>query len=146
MRSILLARFILALALAIGAGVAQAQSADEAAVAQNVAAFTKAMLGKDKATFERLCADQMSYGHSSNRMETKAEFIADATGPRSVWKFIDITGQTVQVAGSNAIVRHVLTGETDVSGKVSPVKIGVLMVWSKADGNWKLLARQAFRI
>ena len=26
------------------------------------------------------------------------------------------------------------------------VKIGVLMVWHKQDGNWKLLARQAVRL
>jgi ketosteroid isomerase-like protein len=146
MRVIQLSGLLLSLALLAGAPCALAQSADEAAVTQNVAAFTKAMLGKDKATLEKLCAEQMSYGHSSNRMETKQQFIDDATGPRSVWKFIDISGQSVQVAGNNAIVRHVLTGETDVSGKVSPVKIGVLMVWTKADGSWKLLARQAFRI
>ena len=31
-------------------------------------------------------------------------------------------------------------------GKTNPVKIGVLMVWHKQDGNWKLLARQAVRL
>ena len=31
-------------------------------------------------------------------------------------------------------------------GKTTPVKIGVLMVWHKQDGHWKLLARQAVRL
>jgi hypothetical protein len=43
-------------------------------------------------------------------------------------------------------VRHTLTGETERDGKTTPVQIGVLMVWHKHDGNWKLLARQAVRL
>jgi ketosteroid isomerase-like protein len=43
-------------------------------------------------------------------------------------------------------VRHILTGETERDGKTNPVKIGVLMVWHKQDGHWKLLARQAYRL
>jgi hypothetical protein len=39
-----------------------------------------------------------------------------------------------------------VTGETERDGKTNPVKIGVLMVWHKQDGNWKLLARQAVRL
>jgi hypothetical protein len=43
-------------------------------------------------------------------------------------------------------VRYILTGETESEGKTNSVKIGVLMVWHKQDGRWKLLARQAYRI
>jgi ketosteroid isomerase-like protein len=31
-----------------------------------------------------------------------------------------------------------LTGETESAGKTNAVKIGVLMVWQKQDGRWKL--------
>ena len=65
---------------------------------------------------------------------------------RSAWKFITLTDQSTQIAGNNAIARHILTGETESEGKTNAVKVGVLMVWLKQDGNWKLLARQAFRI
>jgi hypothetical protein len=37
-------------------------------------------------------------------------------------------------------------GETEGDGKTDPVKIGILMVWHKHDGNWQLLARQAVRL
>ena len=44
-------------------------------------------------------------------------------------------------------MRHLMTGETvNPSGQVSPVKVGVLQVWQKKDGNWLLLARQAHRL
>ena len=54
--------------------------------------------------------------------------------------------QTIKIVDNDAIVRHTLTGETERDGKTNPVKIGVLMVWHKQDGNWKLLARQAVRL
>jgi ketosteroid isomerase-like protein len=122
-----------------------AQSSDEAAVAQAVEAFRNAMLKGDRSQFEVLCADQLSYGHSGGRIETKAQFIDAATSGRSVWKFITLTDQNNQIVGNTAIVRHILTGETEREGKTNPVKIGVLMVWHKQNGSWKLLARQAYR-
>jgi hypothetical protein len=93
------------------------------------------MLTADRAQFTALTADQLSYGHSAGRVENKTQFIDAATGGQSRWKFITLTDQTIQIVDKNAIVRHTLTGET-----------GVLMVWHKQDGNWKLLARQAVRL
>jgi ketosteroid isomerase-like protein len=136
----------MALTLLTGAAVTAAQSGDEAAVAQAVEAFRNAMLKADRSQFEALCADQLSYGHSAGRVENKAQFIDAATSGRSTWKFITLTDQTNQIVGNNAIVRHTLTGETERDGKTNPVKIGVLMVWQKQDGNWRLLARQAVRL
>jgi ketosteroid isomerase-like protein len=146
MRTLVLSTVVMALALLGGAPVAAAPSGDEAAVAQAVEAFRNAMLKADRSQFEALCADQLSYGHSAGRVETKAQFIDAATSGRSTWKFITLTDQTTQIVGNTAIVRHTLTGETERDGKTNPVKIGVLMVWHKQDGNWKLLARQAVRL
>jgi ketosteroid isomerase-like protein len=146
MRTLVRSTVVMALALLTGAPVAAAQSGDEAAVAQAVEAFRNAMLKADRSQFETLCADQLSYGHSAGRVETKAQFIDAATSGRSTWKFITLTDQTTQIVGNTAIVRHTLTGETEREGKTNPVKIGVLMVWHKQDGNWKLLARQAVRL
>jgi ketosteroid isomerase-like protein len=145
MRTLVVSTVVLALAL-LGAAHVAAQSSDEAAVAQAVEGFRNAMLKADRSQFEALCADQLSYGHSAGRVENKAQFIDAATSGRSTWKFITLTDQTNHIVGNTAIVRHTLTGETERDGKTNPVKIGVLMVWQKQDGNWKLLARQAVRL
>lgn len=131
--------------LGLGSELA-AQSSDEAAIVQAVEAFRKAMLAADRSQLEALCADQLSYGHSSGRLETKTQFVDNAVSGRSVWKFITLTDQSSQVVGNNAIARHILTGETESGGKTNAIKIGVLMVWQKQDGRWKLLARQAYKI
>ena len=52
-----------------------AQSSEEAAVLQAVDALTKAMLDADRARLEELVADQLSYGHSSGVIQTKAQFV-----------------------------------------------------------------------
>jgi ketosteroid isomerase-like protein len=146
MRTLALSTVVIALALLGTVPVAAAQSGDEAAVAQAVEAFRTAMLKADRGQFEALTADQLSYGHSAGRVENKAQFIDAATSGRSRWQFITLTDQTTQIVGDTAIVRHTLTGETERDGKTNPVKIGVLMVWHKQNGDWKLLARQAVRL
>lgn len=134
------------ISLAMVAGQTQAQGGDEAAVAAAVEAFRTAMLKADKAAFERLCAEQLSYGHSAGRIETKAEFIAASTSGRSSWNFINLADASIRIVGDNAIARHTLTGETLSEGKTTAIKIGILMVWQRQGTDWKLLARQAFRL
>jgi hypothetical protein len=136
----------MALALLSAASVVGAASGDEAAVAQAVEAFRNAMLKADRSQFEALTADQLSYGHSAGRVENKAQFINGATSGQSRWKFITLTDQSTQIVGNTAIVRCTFTGESERDGKTNPVKLGVLMVWNKQDGHWKLLARQAVRL
>lgn len=133
------------MASGIGGG-AQAQSADEAAVAKSVEAFREAMHKADKAAFEKLCHAQLSYGHSAGRIETKDEFIAASTNGKTVWKSIALSDTSVKVVGGNAIARHKLTGETLSEGKTNAINIGILMVWAKQGTDWQLLARQAFRL
>jgi hypothetical protein len=132
--------------LGLVSAASASEPGDEAEVTRAVEAFRKAMLEADRKQFEALCADQLSYGHSSGKLQTKTVFIDDATSGRSVWKSLTFADPTVQIAGTSAISRFTFIGENESEGKVNSVKIGVLMVWQKQDGNWKLLARQAFKI
>ena len=144
MRACVLSNFVLSLAVLIGSPSAFAQSADEAAVAQAVEAFRKAVMAKDRGQLEALIADQLQYWHSDGRVETRAEHIADVTSKRALWKSIDLTNQVIRVTGDTAIVRHNYTGESErEGGKMQSTRIGVFMVWQKQGGQWRLLARQA---
>ncbi|MSO77788.1 MAG: nuclear transport factor 2 family protein [Alphaproteobacteria bacterium] len=124
-----------------------AESADEAAVAKAVDALNKAMLAADKAALEALVADKVSYGHSSGRLETKAELVQAFVSKKSVYKSIVITNPSVAVTGNSAIVRHVFAVDFESDGKPGSAKVGVMQVWQKqADGRWQLFARQAFQL
>ena len=143
MQALVLSNFVLALALLIGSPLVSAQSSDEAAVAQAVDAFRKAVIAKDRGQLDALLADQLSYWHSDGRLENKAIIITDAMSKRAVYKSIDLTNQTIHLKGDLAIVRHNFTGESEREGKIVETKLGVFMVWQKQAGSWKLLARQA---
>ena len=123
-----------------------AQSGEEAAVNQAIEALRKAMVDADKARLEELVADQLSYGHSSGVVESKAQFVSVVADKKTIYKSITLLEPTTTIAGSNAIARHIFTAETEAGGKAASARVGVLQVWQKQDGRWKLLARQAFRL
>ena len=136
----------LALAASSLPSLAHAESADEAAVKKAVDDLSKAMMAADKAALEALLSDQLSYGHSAGRLETKAIFMDVVAGKKTLYKSITLSEPTVAVAGNNAIARHTMAVETESDGKPGSAKVGVLQVWVKDGGSWKLLARQAFRV
>ncbi len=119
---------------------------DENAVAAATEGLRQAMLTADRAGFDSLCAETLSYGHSSGRVESKAEFIDANIADPPIWKAISVRDQTVRVSGDTAIVRHSLSADTERDGKASSVRIGVLLAWQKQASAWKLLARQAFKL
>lgn len=132
---------------ALGASSAFAASAGGTAdVAAAVEAFRKAMLASDRKQFEALCADQLTYGHSSGRVQTKQEFIDEASSGKTKWNSITLVDQSVLPAGTNAMARFVFTGENVSDGKTNTLKFGVLMVWVKQRSKWRLLARQGYKI
>ena len=118
---------------------------DEKDVASACDALRDAMLTADRTKLGGLCAEALSYGHSAGQVETKAEFVEANIADPPIWKSISLSGQTVRVSGDTAVVRHTMAAETQRDGKASSVKIGVLLIWQKQAGAWKLLARQAFK-
>ncbi|MGA8755212.1 MAG: nuclear transport factor 2 family protein [Stellaceae bacterium] len=138
--------------LAIGAAnllrgsAALAQASDEGAVKDDVDALRKALLSQDKAELDKLTADQLSYGHSDGRVQNKAEFIDGVMKRKAVIKSLTFPDLKISLAGDAAIVRHLYVSESEADGKITNTKIGVLCVWQKQDGNWKLLARQAYKL
>lgn len=123
-----------------------AQSKDETAVASAVEALKKAMIDADKTALESIAADALSYGHSNGKVEDKAEFVRAIVSGESDFVTINLTEQTIKIAGNAAIVRHKLSATTNNSGKPGTANLALLMVWQKQKGGWKLLARQAVKI
>lgn len=133
-------------ALAGCAGLSSGGSATDApAVAAAAEKLRVAMIDPTPAALDALVAEDLSYGHSGGKVDTKASFIADLMSGASDFVTIAITEQSVKVAGDAAIVRHTLTADTLDAGKPGKVNLKVLQVWQKQGGGWKLLARQAVR-
>ncbi len=125
---------------------ALASPADEAAVSAQVEALREAVFKADKAKMEELTASTLNYGHSAGRIENKAEFVAAVLGRKGDLKSLKWTDIKIAVTGNTAVVRHGWESVTELEGKTTETKVGVMQVWQKFDGKWQLYARQAFRL
>ena len=143
--------FLIAASAVLFTGCAMAPAGGGASAEPAVAAAAErlrlAMIDPTPATLGALVADELSYGHSSGKVDTKASFIGDLVERKSDFVSITITDQTIKVVdGRTAIVRHTLAADTNDSGKPGKVALKILGIWQKQGGEWKMLARQAVRI
>jgi ketosteroid isomerase-like protein len=134
-------------ALALAAP-ALASSADEEAVAKQVEAFRLAQIAADPKALGALCWDDLSYSHSSGKVEDKATFIANATDGKSKFLSIEYKDTTIKVVGPTAIVRFHWIAEQEMAadGKKVPTNLHILMNWQKQGDQWKLLSRAATKL
>ena len=123
-----------------------AQSADEKEVTARVESLRLAMIGADKASLEDLTSDDLSYGHSSGKIEGKASFVESIVAGTSRFMTISLTEQTVKIVDNTALVRHKLMAETGTKEKPGTANLSVLLIWQKQKGQWKLLARHATKL
>jgi ketosteroid isomerase-like protein len=123
-----------------------AEPSGEAAVSEAVEALRKGLLDKDKARLEQLTAEQLSYGHSDGRVQSKAEFIDGVMTRKVLVKSLTFPDLKVGLAGNAAIARHIYASESEIGGKPNSIRLGVLAVWQKQDGSWRLLARQGYKL
>jgi hypothetical protein len=134
------------LALGTAALAAPALAAgDEDAVKKAVEEMKAAYLKQDKAKLEAMTLPQLTYSHSDGRIEDKAKFIAGLMGRKATVKSLEYPDMTVYVVGNTGVARHLWVSQTELDGKVTDTKIGVMQVWQKDGGGWKLLARSSYR-
>lgn len=136
----------LTLFLFFSISVAFAQSEKEVETA--VQNLRTAMLAEDATALKSLTSENLSYGHSSGMIENQEEFVAVFASKKSDYQKWDVSDQTISFNGKDlAIVRQNVKGEivSTVNNTTNNLNLGLLMVWVKEKGEWKLLARQAFR-
>jgi hypothetical protein len=137
-------------AAALGAsallGEGAAFAADDPALAQAVEELRKALFAADKAKLTALTADQLTYGHSSGVVQDKPTFIDGVVNRKYTAKSLEFPELKTFVAGDAGVTRHHYVADNEQDGKVNHIDIGVLAVWQKQGGEWKLLARQAYKL
>lgn len=122
-----------------------ANDADIETLGKKVTALSKAMIDADGKALNALSSPALSYGHSGGHIENQAEFIEKIISGKSDFVTINVNDQTISISGDTAIVRHTLNADIKDGGVPNTIKLGVLLVWQKQGGDWKLLARQAFK-
>jgi hypothetical protein len=124
-------------------GIAQTNDDIKEAVFQ----LGKAMLDENVEALRALTSTQLNYGHSSGAIENQEQFLAVFASKNSDYQTWDIYDLEISQPQKNlALVRHKVKGSIVSNGTTNNLQIGLLMVWTKEKGSWKLLARQAYRL
>jgi hypothetical protein len=118
----------------------------ETKIAAAVEKLRMAMISGLRKDLESVLSNDLAYGHSSGKIETKAEFVEAIVTRASDFKAIDIEDQRINVQGKLAIVRHILNGETNGGGKKGNVRLGIVLVFKQVNNQWLLCSRNAFRV
>jgi ketosteroid isomerase-like protein len=123
---------------------ANAQSKDETLVAAAVEKLRAAMISGNKADLESVLSNDLTYAHSSGKIQTKEVFVEEISTKKSNFLTIELSKQTISIAGDVAIVSHQLVATTNDGGKPANPHLNIVLVWKKTKGDWKLIARRAF--
>ncbi len=124
----------------------KAQSSSSIDLVKAVQELTKAMIDADESQLKKLTAKELSYGHCSGNLEDQATFISSLVSGKSDFVSIELKKQKYEVIENIGIVRHTLVADTNDNGQKGHVEIGIMMVWTKRNDHWKLLARQAYKL
>lgn len=120
--------------------------AQKITVEEAVNNLTQLMITPDSLALDKLILNNLSYGHSSGKIETKQQFMQSLLSGSSDFVDINLTDQTVTIQNKTALVRHTLNAKTNDKNVPGNVKLNILLVWSKEKAGWKLLGRQAVKV
>lgn len=123
-----------------------AQNKQEQKVANAVEQLRKAMISGNRNDLNNIASDNLDYGHSSGKVQNKTEFVEAIASGVSDFVTVNLTEQTIKITDKTAIVRHKLQAATNDNGKPGVVNLGIMLVFEREHGNWKLLARQAYKL
>ena len=106
----------------------------------------QAMLDGDLDALDRLCADEVSYAHSSGARDTKQEYFAKIRSGYYDYHRIDHPVERVEVLGDTAIVVGRMTADLAVDGTDKTIDNLSLAVWTRTSDSWRLLAYAPTRL
>lgn len=110
--------------------------------------FVKGIVDADKGLLESISSDKLTFGHSSGKVQNKAEFIEEIVSKKpNDYTSVNLADQTITISGDAAVVRHIYSADFVSNDTIQgSLRIGNVLVWQNQDGKWMLLARQAFRL
>jgi Domain of unknown function (DUF4440) len=126
--------------------ILNAQTQDEMMLAKTIERLRHVMEQPDSLVLATLVSNNLEYVHSSGTMRDKKGFVDEFMKGWTKVSNVKFSNQTIKVVGDKGIVRHRMIADAHNPGYPSVIDIIILMVWTKEDGQWKMLARQAAKV
>lgn len=138
------------LALLLLPSLAAAQGAPAGSAAEEVRQLEErrfaAMVRADVKALGPMLADDLTYGHSSGELETKAQFLAGLSSGNLRYRVIRPSTIDVRVYGDVAVGTGMAEIEATAGGQELAVTLRYTDVYVKRDGRWQMVAWQSTRL
>ena len=105
-------------------------------------ARVKALLAADYDAAEKLFADELTYVHSNGSLDTKQSYMQGLRAGNSRYAEMNMFDMSVRAYGETAVLSGKFTAKVIIGGGAREANLlsRVLMVWTKRDGAWQLVA------
>lgn len=118
----------------------------DAEVLQADARRFESMRKADWAALDAALADDLTYVHSTARLESKAEHIANLRAGKPHYRGIAPRERKARVHGSVGVVTGVSEMHVERDGREQRFTVRYLAVYVKAANNWRMVAWQSTRV
>ena len=117
----------------------------EADVLRADAGRFEAMVRADWAALDAALAEDLTYVHSTARLESKAEHVANLRAGKPHYRGIAPRERRARVHGSVGVVNGVSEMHVERDGKEQHFTVRYLAVYAMAGGHWRMIAWQSTR-
>ena len=105
----------------------------------------QAMVKQDWAALDAALADDLVYVHSSARVESKAEHLANLRAGKPSYRGASPRERKARVRGEVGIVNGVSDMHVERDGKENRFTVRYLAVYAKSGQDWRMVAWQSTR-
>ena len=105
----------------------------------------EAMRRGDWAALDAVLADDLTYVHSTARLESKAEHVANLRAGKPHYRVIAPRERQVRVHGGVGVVNGVSEMHVERDGKEQRFTVRYLAVYAKTGEHWRMIAWQSTR-
>jgi hypothetical protein len=106
----------------------------------------EAMRKQDWPSLEDSLADDLTYVHSTARLESKAEHVGNLKAGKPFYRGIAPRDRKARVHGGVGIVNGVSEMHVENAGKEQRFTVRYLAVYAKAGTTWRMIAWQSTRV
>jgi ketosteroid isomerase-like protein len=106
----------------------------------------EAMRKENWPALEAALADELTYVHSTARLESKAEHVSNLKAGKPHYRGIAPRDRVVRVRGEVGIVNGISEMHVENAGKEQRFTVRYLAVYAKSGGAWRMIAWQSTRV
>ena len=136
--------FILLIGLSPLLSFAQENSPMQTGVMMRMLALRNALINKDSLSLDDVLANDVSYGHTSGLIQTKAQLIRSVVSKEQDYINIIPSDMNIRIYDNTAVVTMKSSVIMNYQGKPLNMDMYITLVWIKKN-KWQLVARQSVK-